>query len=227
MPDDDPPHAPPPTAASGRPPRHLLALRAALLNLAALGLAGAAWARGLVAPLFAADPTYQCHLIALVFALGLGLCLWRTLEVGRELDEAAGGGRRLGPDSPAGAFLARAALADGQGRAALAAALRLRLAARTGAVRHLGNLLVLLGLVGTVTGFIVALSGVDPARAGDAAAIGPMVASLIAGMGVALNTTLLGSVLNVWLGLNARLLEAGCAALLARLVEAAEDRRHA
>jgi hypothetical protein len=224
MPDDalPPPLLPPPPAG-----RHLLALRAALLNLAGLGLAGAAWAEGLVAPLFAADPTYQCHLIALVFALGLGLCLLRTLQVGRELDEAASGGRRPRPGSRTGAFLARAALADGQGRAALATALRLRLAGRAAGVRHLGNLLVLLGLVGTVTGFMVALSGVDPARAGDAASIGPTVARLIAGMGVALNTTLLGSVLNIWLGLNARLLEAGCTALLARLVEIAEGERRA
>ena len=54
-----------------------------------------------------------------------------------------------------------------------------------------------------------------------------MVAGPIAGMGVALNTTLVGSVLNIWLGLNARLLEAGSAALLARLVETAEVEGHA
>jgi hypothetical protein len=37
-----------------------------------------------------------------------------------------------------------------------------------------------------VIGFIIALSGVDPATAGDVNAIGPMVSALIGGMSVAL-----------------------------------------
>jgi hypothetical protein len=46
-------------------------------------------------------------------------------------------------------------------------------------------------------------------------------------MGVALNTTLLGAVLNIWLGFNARLLEAGCVRLFGRLVAQAEAGRYA
>jgi biopolymer transport protein ExbB/TolQ len=94
-------------------------------------------------------------------------------------------------------------------------------------VRHIGNLLVLLGLIGTVVGFIMALGGIDPGEVGDPSSIGPMVARLIKGMGVALNTTLLGAVLNIWLGFNARLLEAGCVRLFRRLVAQAEAGRHA
>ena len=43
----------------------------------------------------------------------------------------------------------------------------------------------------------------------DAAAIGPMVATLLHGMAMALFKTLVGSVLNVWLMVDYRLLEAG------------------
>ena len=55
------------------------------------------------------------------------------------------------------------------------------------------------GLIGTVVGFIIALSGVDPARADDLDATRVMVATLIAGMSTALFTTLLGALANLWL----------------------------
>jgi hypothetical protein len=84
---------------------------------------------------------------------------------------------------------------------------------------------VLLGLIGTVVGFIIALSGVRPEVVSDVGAIGPMVSTLISGMSVALYTTLVGSLLNVWLMINVRLLEGGTVKLLTTTVELGE--RHA
>jgi MotA/TolQ/ExbB proton channel family len=98
----------------------------------------------------------------------------------------------------------------------------LKLSSRIAGVRQFANNLVLLGLIGTVVGFIMALSGVDPDTVGDAAAIAPMVSNLIEGMGVALYTTLVGSVLNIWLMLNCRLLETASVSLVTQLVELAE-----
>jgi len=65
----------------------------------------------------------------------------------------------------------------------------------------IGQRLVYLGLIGTVLGFVIALSGVDPERAGDIAAVGPMVGKLVEGLGVALYTTLVGAVATLWLDL--------------------------
>jgi biopolymer transport protein ExbB/TolQ len=84
---------------------------------------------------------------------------------------------------------------------------------------------VLLGLIGTVVGYIIALSGVRPEVVSDVGAIGPMVSTLIGGMSVALYTTLVGSLLNVWLMVNVRLLEGGTVKLLTATVELGE--RHA
>ena len=56
----------------------------------------------------------------------------------------------------------------------------------------------------------------------DAAAIGPMVATLLHGMAMALYKTLVGSVLNVWLMVNYRLLESGATHVLTRVVEQGE-----
>jgi hypothetical protein len=73
-----------------------------------------------------------------------------------------------------------------------------------------------------VIGFIIALSGVDPATAADVNAIGPMVTTLIAGMSIALYTTLVGAILNVWLMLNYRLLESGTVTLVTGIIARGE-----
>ena len=114
---------------------------------------------------------------------------------------------------------------DAQSRAISASALKMKLMSRIGSIRHIGNSLVFLGLLGTVIGFIMALSGVDAQAAGDVDAIGPMVTTLIDGMSVALYTTLVGAVLNIWLMVNYRLLESGTVTLLTAIVDLGE--RHA
>ena len=52
--------------------------------------------------------------------------------------------------------------------------------------------------------------------------IAPMVTTLIDGMSVALYTTLVGAVLNIWLMVNYRLLEGGTITLLTTIVELGE-----
>jgi biopolymer transport protein ExbB/TolQ len=98
----------------------------------------------------------------------------------------------------------------------------MRLQSGIGSIRHIGNSLVFLGLLGTVIGFIMALSGVDAQAAGDVESIAPMVTTLIDGMSVALYTTLVGAVLNIWLMVNYRLLEGGTVTLLTTIVELGE-----
>ncbi|MFO1056751.1 MAG: MotA/TolQ/ExbB proton channel family protein [Dongiaceae bacterium] len=63
-----------------------------------------------------------------------------------------------------------------------------------------------LALVGTVIGFILALSGVAQFRAGDQSSVAPMMSAVFTGMGVSLYATLLGLIGNLWLRLNLRLL---------------------
>jgi biopolymer transport protein ExbB/TolQ len=111
---------------------------------------------------------------------------------------------------------------DAQSRAISASALRMKLMSRIGSIRHIGNSLVFLGLLGTVIGFIMALSGVDAQAAGDVDAIAPMVTTLIGGMSVALYTTLVGAVLNIWIMVNYRLLENGTVTLFTTIVDLGE-----
>jgi biopolymer transport protein ExbB/TolQ len=110
-----------------------------------------------------------------------------------------------------------------ESRANLVGAERMRLSHRIAIVRNIANTLVLLGLIGTVLGFIIALSGVDPEHVADVAAIAPMVSTLISGMPTSLYTTLVGAILNVWLMANHQLLAGGTVKLITALVERAED----
>jgi MotA/TolQ/ExbB proton channel family len=203
--------------------RHVLLLRCAVVNLVAVALLGAAYVHGYVDKILAADDTYLCSLIFLVFVAGLVISIQKIAETSRELDLV----RNFNPlvRSSAARYLAQIHGRAGDGRALAAADMRLKRAHGIASVRHVANNLVMLGLIGTVLGFIIALSGVDPNRAQDASSISPMVATLIDGMSVALYTTLVGSVLHVWLTINYHMLATGTVELVTAIAELGE--RHA
>lgn len=203
--------------------RHLLVLRFVLANLIACALVGAAWIKGWVGLIVAGDQTQLVAVIALVFAAGLLECARRIVETSRELNAIKD--PEESPSRRVREYLTSVRGRDSQSRAILSSSLKLKLAARITSVRHAANSLVFLGLIGTVIGFIIALSGVDPTTAADIDAIGPMVSTLISGMSVALYTTLVGAILNVWLMFNYRLLEGGTVRLLTAIIERGE--RHA
>jgi hypothetical protein len=203
--------------------RYLLVLRFVLINFTGLALLAAAWMQGWVAQILAADDTHVCKLIFTLFVVGLVWSGEKVLMLSRELNALQGDAE--GEPSKTAEFMASIAGRDGSTRAALAGALRLKLAHRIAPVRHVASMLVLLGLIGTIVGFVIALSGVDQEAVTNAAAIGPMVATLLHGMAMALFKTLVGSVLNLWLMVDYRLLEGGAVHLLTHAIEAGE--RHA
>ena len=116
------------------------------------------------------------------------------------------------------------ATATAESRVLLADTLRLTLTDRIVTVRHLANGLIFLGLIGTVIGFIVALSGVDPAKANQVEHVTTMVATLVNGMSIALYTTLVGAVFYIWLTINYRLLVSGTVDLITATIELGERR---
>jgi hypothetical protein len=71
--------------------------------------------------------------------------------------------------------------------------------------------LVALGLLGTVVGFSMALSGVDQGGLSTAGGVQSAVAQLMQGMRVALNTTLLGASFALWHEVNIRMLKTALA----------------
>ncbi len=202
------------TAPTGN--RHLLILRFAAFNLAAFALLGAALMQGWIAMVIDADGTGLSLAIFGVFLVGCAAAAAKVFRISHELECV----RNYQPcrGSWATNYLAEVADRSSGSRAITVSALRIKITGWIAVVRHISNSLVLLGLIGTVVGFIIALSGVDPESAGDVAQISPMVSELLAGMSVALYTTLVGTVLHLWLMVNYHLLAGGAARLAVALI---------
>ncbi len=75
----------------------------------------------------------------------------------------------------------------------------------TGFANWIAPALVYIGLIGTIVGISLVFVEVTPESAGEVTAAVPLVAGLIQGIGIALYTTLLGSVGYLWLSLNIHL----------------------
>lgn len=202
--------------------RYLLLLRFAIVNIAGFALVIAAHFQGWVEMALLSDTTRLTVIIAGVFVVGWVICAAKIWRTSRELNLA----KEFDPFRPrpslALRYLSQVRGRPGDSRALSASALRLKLSSRIGVVRFLANMLVLLGLVGTVVGFIMALGGVNPETSGDVSSITPMIATLIAGMSTALYTTLVGSVLNIWLMANYQILATGTVNLITAVVEIGE-----
>lgn len=200
--------------------KYLLLLRFSVINGAGFALLAAAYFQGWIALVIAGDHTGIVLLIAGLFAIGLAICGWKIWRTSNELNLI----KDYDPLRPSrvGAYLDSVRKRGGDSRSISADALKLKMSSRIGVVRHIANTLVFVGLIGTVIGFIIALSGVEPTLASDVKSVGPMVSTLIKGMSVALYTTLVGAVLNIWLMTNYRLLLSGTVNLITAIVELGE-----
>jgi MotA/TolQ/ExbB proton channel family len=207
-------------APSARLPRRLHVLQFALVNIVSAALCTAAWLEGWLEGAFNGASLWLCLLIVATFVYGLVYCGLGLQRVGRELDDLNAGSPRA--DSRAAWYLAQLGGAGADRRVTVTGLLRLQLAQAPSAVRHIAGILVFMGLVGTVIGFIVALSGVDPQKVPAVDNVAPMVARLINGMSIALYTTLIGSVLHLWLMLTQRILAGSALALYQAIVERGE-----
>lgn len=199
----------------------VLILRFVLVNLLGFGLLAIALAQGFVGQVMAADRTYLSAAIFIVFLAGLAVCAWKIVRTSGELNRV----RNFDPlvPSKAAEYLAKIRGSSLAGRGIMADALRLKLSQSIAIVRHTAGSLVLLGLIGTVIGFIIALSGVDPETASDVSTVAPMISTLISGMSTALYTTLVGSILNIWLMINHQLLAGGTVKLITAIQEFGEQ----
>jgi hypothetical protein len=201
--------------------RYLLVIRFVLINAVAVGLIGAAYLQGWLAGLFVSHTLILTSTIFLVFFYGLVLCgikIWRTSV---ELNDVKTGSPD--PDSRAGRYFRSVETNYAESRTVRVGMLRLQLSHRIVIVRHIAGSLVFLGLIGTVIGFIIALSGVDAKAITEVENVAPMVSTLINGMSIALYTTLLGAVLNIWLTVNHRILATGTVDLITSIIELGES----
>ncbi len=202
--------------------RYLLLTRFIVINFFFGALILAAFGQGWLDTMISARLAELTLIIVAVFLYGLAACGWKIWRLTVELNGLAT--ERLPDDNPLTRYLDHVEASDSQSRALQAVTLRLELTDRIVSVRHIANTLIFLGLIGTVIGFIIALSAVDPNTAADAENVASVIATLIDGMSVALNTTLVGATLYLWLTVNYRVLTSGTVSLIAEVVYIGERR---
>jgi hypothetical protein len=202
------------------PRAYLLLLRFIILNIAAFAILFYIWLEGWVSIVVEEDVTGISLMIAGVFIVGWLICTLKILRCSRELNAIIEPGK-YGP-SRAQWYIDLASKTEGDSRATIAECLRSRLYSRISVIRTISNNLIILGLIGTVIGFIISLSGIEAERVADIASVAPMVSTLIQGMSVALYTTLVGAVTHVWLGMCYQILATGTVNLVNAIIEHSE-----
>ncbi len=205
-----------------------------------------AWKHGLVQEIIRTDPTKLSVVISLIFIGGTIHCALRSVFLAAQLDELreiSAGARMLGFDgarlSLAGRVLASSPVSD-----YLAGVFRCREHGGDGDRRQwsrfdevfaeevagahatgwfFAQLLVKLGLLGTVVGFILMLSSITGASSFDPEHAHELFSEMTRGMRVALNTTLVGLLGTMLLGFQYLLLDRAADRLIAGAARFAES----
>jgi hypothetical protein len=162
---------------------NLLIYRFILVNALLFALAAALWWNGYLGPVFETDLSRVTFAIAALFVLGWVGTAKEIVIASRQLNFA-----KLGPMAPA-----RVSERDKD-------------LAKVEWLASISEWLVGLGLIGTVVGFIIALSSVDQSALMQASGAQSAVSTLMQGMRTALNTTVLGASLAIWHEINQRML---------------------
>lgn len=89
-----------------------------------------------------------------------------------------------------------------------------KFAAKGEHIDDISGWLVTLGLIGTVIGFIMALSSMDQSAMATAQGVQGAIGTLVEGMQVAIYTTLAGAFFGLWLDINRRILKTATALML-------------
>lgn len=162
--------------------RNLLMYRFAVFNTAAAALLAYLGSKGYIAMALAADPTGISIAIALFFTVVWGstaIRVWKTAQgLNRLKDE-----EYLPMNKPWRKRMVK--------------------------IEHIGKAagwLAYLGIIGTVIGFIMALSGVDVTLFASAQGVSQLAPQMMAGMGVAVWTTLAGGLFGLWTEINHQML---------------------
>ena len=202
--------------------KYLLILRYSLINLVGLIFLFVLITQGYVTKAIKADITNMVIVILTLFAVGFILAAYRTFWLSRELNYSFF--KILPNHSLAKEFLQNSKKLDASSRNNLAASLRIKLSSKINYIKFMANTLVILGLIGTVIGFIIALSGVDGSVSSNPEEVSKMVSTLIQGMSVALYTTLVGSICSVWLNICYQIMSTGANNLLSKIIELGEKK---
>lgn len=159
--------------------KNLLVYRMGIFNTLMAGLMVYLASKGYISMVFAADPTGISLAICLLFLMTFGSTAVQAYKITKDKNAV-----KLG-------------LPTSQDKRK----------AKIEKVEKMADNMSLLGIIGTVVGFIVAFAGIDPSILVSASGVGTTVAQMMHGMGIALYTTLTGAVLGGWTSQNYQFLK--------------------
>jgi hypothetical protein len=165
-----------------------LAYRLVIFNACAAAVLGWAAIQGYVQEIVAGDTSGITYAIIALFLIGMWSIGARTLRVTRHMN---GIKRGEAVDVSAAKFLAKGEHID-----------------------DISGWLVTLGLLGTVVGFIMALTSMDQSALTTAGGVQQSIGQLVGGMKVAIFTTLSGGICGLWLDINRRILRTATVCML-------------
>lgn len=186
-----------------------------------------AWQQGWLAMVVASDESYLSIVMAAVFGAFWIISTTKAITLDREIKRF----RASEPQGVAVDYMAKVReLARTFGKTqvdqtTLANTLQARMLLTIQPVNFIANLLILLGLVGTVIGFVIAVGGLGLSLADhdNAQSVQKALTQIVNGMGVALFTTLVGSILGgIWLQVHYQLLFGAASRLALDIIEHAE-----
>lgn len=198
-----------------------------IVNSFAALLVYVAWLRGWVTLVVESDASYLSIVIGAVFLVFWAVSSFHIVGLNREIvlfDRRAPSGMAA---DYVGKLRARASRGAGANtdHGMLAGALRARLFLPIQVVNYVANVLILLGLIGTVVGFVIAVSGLGDSIAGGSnlERVQGVLGQIVNGMGVALFTTLVGAILGgLWLEIHYQMLARAAGGLAIDIVEYAD-----
>ncbi len=186
-----------------------------------------AWLEDWIALIIEGDASYLSLMMGVVFVVFWLISSYFVITINREIVRFAEGRASGVAAEYFDKIRRKSAKMAGQlvDQYMLAGVLRTRLMMPIQIVNYVSNMLILLGLIGTVVGFVIAVSGLGDSLAGgdNLQRIQGALGQIVTGMGVALFTTLVGSVLGgLWLQLHYQMLVRAIGGLMADIVEHAD-----
>ena len=204
-----------------------LLYKSLIINSFAGLLVYVAWLQGWLLLVFKSDASYLSLVMAALFVIFWIISAYHIVVINREIV-------RFETRQPEGIayeyfnkIRAKSIKLDGRpvDQFMLASALRVRLMMPIQILHYVANMLILLGLIGTVIGFVIAVAGLGDSLAGgeNLQRVQGVLGQIVTGMGVALFTTLVGAILGgLWLQLHYQILERAIAGLVVDVIEHAD-----
>ncbi|MDP6516193.1 MAG: MotA/TolQ/ExbB proton channel family protein [Alphaproteobacteria bacterium] len=198
-----------------------------LTNSFAVLILYVAWLQDWIALVIESDASYLSLAMGVIFLILWAFSSYHILVANREIGRFADGhGEGVAADY-FDKLRQKSRNLNGHvvDQAILAGALRVRLMTPIQVIGYVANTLILLGLIGTVVGFVIAVGGLGDsiAQGEDVERVKGVLGQIVNGMGIALFTTLVGSILGgIWLQLHYQLLLRAVANLVVHIVERAD-----